>query len=440
MMNSLPAGFYLPVYVTEDPSKKLFFLSPDHQSSLKRAFGHFDELKNLSSLYKVSYFMTAKDINIGPRVSSMIRPIMSTPREEVHFASQSTYDQWLEDKVILRTERFFPGRPVWNIASTRHALLGDYQFKGVGFTGITGRADYPHISGDLDLYLALYETVVSWHFKETPMRSQKVVALWKDDHPTNPKILMLREANSFRLAQVMGIDLEAEEKNIILRSLNISEEDKLVDKFFDVLKGYAWFVAHSYEYTSPTFDNLMIDGSLIDCSSILHYNGNGWSVPFHLSKGPENLWGVYYNLNGEILTFLTYTHRAYKNLGLELEFDTALDYFWNELRNLVGDRAEVVRTFFNNQKNWKDKSLEDWEKHLRSSLPEAEVTAVTPEQSRFYRGPVEEDKLSYLITFPVGPQVNFSPYKVTDLIFQLLNSNRDVSPVKFAEAIIRSVR
>src|SRR5690606_24088660 len=138
---------------------------------------------------------------------SNIRPLKSSPRHEECFSDTNNYERWLEDKVFLRTERFFPGRPSWNIASTRHALLGNYQFKGIGFTGITGRCDFTHTHGQLDIYLSLYETIMSWHLSKFGPGTQRVVALWKDDHKKNPQVLMLREAKSFRLAQVAGVFL-----------------------------------------------------------------------------------------------------------------------------------------------------------------------------------------------------------------------------------------
>jgi hypothetical protein len=440
MMNSLPAGFYFPVFVSEDTSKTLFFLSADHEYSIKKAFAHFDELKKQSSVYKVSSFMTSADIKFRTEASSEIRALKITPREEDHLISQDSYDQWLEDKVILRTERFFPGRPVWNIASTRHALLRDYQFKGIGFTGISGRCDFPHIHGNLDVYLALYETVMSWHFDQTPIKSQKVVALWKDGHKTKPKILMMREGNSFRVAQIIGIDLDKSELEIIFRSLGVSNQNDLQNKLFAVIKNYAWFVAHSYEYTSPTFDNLMLDGSLIDCSSILHYNGQGWSIPFHLMKNLNGLWDVNYTLYVGVDTIMTYTHRAFKTLGLELDLESAIDYFWNELALLVGKNSQEVRSFFQKNKKWKEQSLEDWSTFLQNSFPDASIAYQHPEQSKFDTEPVEENKITFIISFAEGPQVNFSPYQVTDRIFQFLNSNRDIDPIQFAKAVIRSVQ
>lgn len=442
MMNSLSAGFYLPVYVTEDCSKKLFFLSPDHEASIKTAFDQFDELKKLPPLSKVNYFMTSKDIQIKPQGSKEIRALRSSPRDDNHFINQETYDQWLSDKVILRTERFFSGRPAWNVASTRHALLGDYQFKGIGLTGTTGRCDYPHIHGNLDIYLALFETVMSWHFKNTPIKSQKVVALWKDDHRTNPMILMLREASSFRLAQIMGIDLESDEKEIIFRSLQITNHGELKAKFFNVLKNYAWFVAQSYEYTSPSTDNLMLDGSLIDCSSIFHHNGNGWSVPFHLTKDKDGLWRVRYTFCDQILALIFYTHKTYLKLGLELDIEAAVEYFWNELTILVGESAAMVRAFFRmHHPNWKKRTLNEWQQFLQSSFSKAEITSAHPEVSRFYQGPDDgAHNISFKITFGDGPQKDFSSYGVTDRIFQFMNANRDISPMQFAEAVIRSAK
>lgn len=440
MMNSLPAGFYLPVFVAEDSSKRLFFLSKEHEASIKNAFAHFDILLNLESNKKVMSFMSSQDIEMGTQGSSSIRALKSIPRSEEHMTDRNSYEEWLSDKAILRTERFFPGRPVWNIASTRHALLGKFQFKGIGFSGVSGRCDYLHIHGNLDIYLALFETVMSWHFESTPIRTQKVVALWRDDHLTNPKILMLREASSYRLAQIIGIDLEDVEKEIILKSLQVSEST-LREKFLEVLKNYAWFIAHSYEYTSPTYDNLMLDGSLIDCSSLTHYNGSGWVVPLHLIRKEDGLWGNRYNVHEQADVFISYTLKAYRNLGLEMDLESATEYFWQEVEAIVGPSARIVRTSFADYALWETKPLADWEKFLRNALPEAEVAAAPSEQSKFYRGQASPNHMAlFLVKFKCGPRVEFAPYEVTDRIFHFFNANRDVEPIPFADAIIRSSR
>ena len=439
MMNLLPTGCYLPVIVTDDPSLDLFLVHPTLRPAIEQSFGCLDELRQGSGFDKIKRFMHHDPPPV--RQQGVLQGLQAVTPPPEALASEAQYQAWLDDKAILRTERFFYNRPSWNVASTRHALMGNFQFKGIGITGPLGRVDYGHTHGLLHMYTALYETLMSWHLALTPVGAQRVAALWRkrEDEVTNGRVLMLREAGALRLGQLVALKLTPQERRMVWLSLGVFTMAELRDCFQQVLRRFAWLTVHSYEILAPTLDNLLLDGTCIDTAGIFHHEGDGMNFTLRLVEKRPGIYGMSAGLGPAVEAVLSAYHETYENLGLSLTLSEVHELFWQEFNHWAPEGQQVAQRFcaLSASELWRQQhlSLLEWEQLLQRHFPAPiKVQLRATRMSRFIELP--EVLQSIHIEVP-GPAVRFDAFQRCDQIFLACHDATSTEPSELAQSILR---
>lgn len=441
MMNRMPPGHYLPVMAKVDPALHLLFLAPSLESQVRRAYHSFDQLLAQPIDSKIETFM-----NQSPpegKIEAEIRALQAEPLSGEWLGSENAYHGWLAEKAILRTERFFPNHPSWNVGSTRHALMGDFQFKGLGLTSPVARVDYHHISGHLHLYVALYETLMSWHLDQTPVGAQKIAALWVHPqwHSLEAQSLMLREAKSLRLAQFVGLKLRKSERERIWSSMGVQEVSQLEARLRDILSRYAWFYAHSYEILAPTSDNLVLDGTLLDFGGVVVLAGDQARSVFRLRETGDGKFYAGLSVTGQIADLLENFSEAFGSLGCELSLAEVEEIFWHELARLLPDAASVLRVlsplWAELRRSGQPYTLMEWQALLQSVSPSPiDVSVEKKERSRFLR----DEPLTSLEIRWQGEGSSFDPYIRTDRMVTLLRGHETPESDGFTRALLQQAQ
>lgn len=413
-------------------------LRRDFSEDISHSYGFHQFQSTLSAAQKIDQFMF--NTPWIPQKGEIV-PLVAAAPSNLDLADPSSYDAWLDNKTILRTEKFFNQRPSWNVASTRHALLGNYQFKGIGVSAPLGRVDYGHVSGRLQFYVALYETLMSWHLAKTPVGAQQVVAIWRErgKELTNCRTLILREAKSTRLAQVAGLRLTASEKALFMEKQGIGIH--IDDYLRRTLTKLAWLIVNSYEILAPTSDNLLLDGSCIDCAGIYQHPGKGMALNVRLVAVSDGKYKLASNFAQQFEWLVTNYHEAFQRLGSTLTVEDVRMHILDcvEQTHPGGRRAIDLFCHILGPLNFEEvvSDLSGWDEMMR---PLGEVFSrdewMPIKWSRFL---VSED-LSVSCKFRFGKSEHrFETFRATDALCMLVSSEWDNTSIDWTDAIWRAV-
>jgi hypothetical protein len=175
-------------------------------------------------------------------------------------------------ELALPAERFY-GRPYVNLGSSRHALAWDMQLKGVGFNQLCLNGDFHHRWGGFivrDALKAFLSDIVA--SKRTKLGTLHTAAAFiYHDHALGkiPLALQLRDAQSYRLAQVHPDFTPQQDKEVVRQHLcryfHTQDPELMLQT---ICEHYTHAVAQGIHFRSISFDNLTVDGRFLDCESI----------------------------------------------------------------------------------------------------------------------------------------------------------------------------
>lgn len=241
------------------------------------------------------------------------------------FQSYDDYFKFRDStKLALLTEKFY-GQPYISLGSSRHCLLKDAHLKGVGFNALAITDDFHHRWGGFiardALKSILTDIIVQ---KRTKLGSAPILANFIYRNQTLGTIkqcLQLRDASSFRLAQVHPDFCSLNEKKLVKDYLfkNFKTQN-LQEILTKIIEHYIHSFSVGIYYRSPSFDNLLVDGRFIDCESI----------DFTLDKRPVPRFvmvAVKGRLDDETIKDLNFSDATH--FFSELSFiDSSLHYLW----------------------------------------------------------------------------------------------------------------
>lgn len=173
---------------------------------------------------------------------------------------QKNYKSFLKNKTLLLVEKFSHPDAIAHLGSSRHALLGNIQIKGVGRNMLVSRLDYVHSWGGMFEIEAYFSYLVS-NFLDRQL-PYGACATFKVDQLPSGSFQILRNANGYRVSQFSS-QMDPREIQVLKKSI--------VDPLFH-LKKNAYQFAYStfcniYNY-SMIAENILLDGRVIDCESI----------------------------------------------------------------------------------------------------------------------------------------------------------------------------
>ena len=162
-----------------------------------------------------------------------------------------------------------------NLGSSRHALIYKMQLKGCGRNSLAHRMDYSHAWGGVEKNEAIYSYLMSFLLNDSlPLGALRVPYVfqyietqkkWGRDNIC----CTVREADSYRLAQVHSNAISENEKKVLLEHL----QWKIPGQSWETRKKallfqYFSFFFLNFHHNSMNSENALLDGSVIDCESI----------------------------------------------------------------------------------------------------------------------------------------------------------------------------
>lgn len=201
------------------------------------------------------------------------------------FLSKEDFDQRERSAdLVLPSEKFF-SKPFISMGSSRHALAGNFQLKGIGRNSLCLDEDYYHSWGGWIFRDALKAFVADrLATGKSELGSLKLLGMFLyKDVPKGfpPLVLGIREADSYRLCQLEESFITKNEISTVQEFLEkrfpgLRPQEILASIFRNYLNAFLRGVIHR----SPNKDNLLIDGRWIDSESLDCTLGDRPMYPF----------------------------------------------------------------------------------------------------------------------------------------------------------------
>ncbi len=175
------------------------------------------------------------------------------------------------DCVLLTEKNLLP--QLIGKGSSRHALGTNYQFKGIGRNPLAHAEDYYHswggyVSRDA-LRSLLCDKIISERTKLGCVRTDALFKYEESFIDKTPLVLAVREANCYRLSQIIPSFISESEKNILLSSLFERFKTKNLESILNqVIEHYVHAFSCGVVHRSISQENLTLDGRFIDTDSV----------------------------------------------------------------------------------------------------------------------------------------------------------------------------
>jgi hypothetical protein len=270
-MSLLPESWYIPVPVFSTKSDS-FWMNDDFRYESEKL------LLNLQEVFQNE--KRCSEIDYG-----IISKLNSTP-----FFCEKEWDDYLASTTFFKTEKFFDPYS-FDVGSGRNAIFKDWCWKGIGRNFAATRLDYKHTSGSMSYMDVLFEIFFDRvFFKFDP--SANVPLLGGFCYQDYEQSFIIRSADTIRCGQIFS-GLRTPEIHSVLNFLERKLNPLPKTEWFDFIINRLLRLAQNGIYqTSPTKDNLCVDGRIIDNGTVDWFSGDknknfAFFVYFSESISPE---------------------------------------------------------------------------------------------------------------------------------------------------------
>lgn len=258
---SLPSTWYMPVIARQAGASPIW-INQKFESKLRTAAAMISPNSDPKDFLR----------NLG---------LITTPPSK-SFYNKEEWDNFLNDALMLKTEKFFSPY-VDGIGAGRCANLGEIQFKGIGRNFGATRLDWLHCWGGMGIIEGLTELLMERKLQmEFPDALVELYGLFKFDEPNQS--FLIRSSDFIRCIQCPP-GLTPRDQNILIghleRKLGNSNRHQWHEK---IVRRFIEMISKGFFHHSPNPENITIDGRFLDHHSVEWIKTDKSAFSVHIKK------------------------------------------------------------------------------------------------------------------------------------------------------------
>lgn len=178
------------------------------------------------------------------------------------------------NSLFLITEKFFCKHPSLNLGSARHALLYNYQIKGIGKNPLAIRTDHAHSWGGIYLWQSVKAYIIG-HLLQgiAPLGvlNSTMVSVKNTQGKNSDMSLLFRESHATRVTQVMtqfDPHMNITKKSIVdafIKRVGVKTAEEHMDK---IIFHYSVLYLMGVRHLAINRENISLEGPLLDYEDV----------------------------------------------------------------------------------------------------------------------------------------------------------------------------
>tara|TARA_B100001971_G_scaffold215182_1_gene259183 strand:- start:127439 stop:128677 length:1239 start_codon:yes stop_codon:yes gene_type:complete len=262
-----------------------------------------------------------------------------------NIASAKEYDQQLEKSDFqLKTERFY-GKHLISIGSSRHALFDGFQFKGVGRNLLAISDEYEYGWGGYRLDNIIDAFIKNEFLKKNSLiEPLNLLGAFVFDDMDRKNGLVIREANTFRLAQIAQGSLNRKDLKFVRNWFDENVKKNPEENLRSIIKNFINLKKLGITCMTPSYHNLTLCGRPIDSESYDIKINDTFCAELQLLKMGERIF-FFDSWVHQVYLPCFLTNEVYSEI-FEINFDFK-QYFAQELTLAFGDIAKRDLEYLN---------------------------------------------------------------------------------------------